>query len=282
MRAPIDGTIVEKLIVAGTTARRRDDAVLHDRRSRTVWVMANVFANDLEDVAVGQPVDVITDASARRRCPGASTTSRRSPIRARRRCSVRVVVPNDEPRAATRHVRARADQVGARASRHPRARRRRCCATIRTCRTCSSSPAATAFARRKITLGNSRRRHVRNHLRPRRWRPGRRGRRALPAVRGERSERADTSSAEHVPAERRRVDGAAQFNDSSKRPSDNRSSSRLSRSASSPSASFRSSGCRSTPIPTCRRSRSSSDLGVAGPRRRGSRAPRSPCRSRPR
>ena len=84
-----------------------------------MWVMANVFANDLQDVAVGQPVDVITDVS-RTPIPGRVDYIASLADPGTKAVSVRVVVPNTEPGAAPRHVRARADQVGARASRHPR------------------------------------------------------------------------------------------------------------------------------------------------------------------
>ena len=93
IRAPIEGTVVEKLISDGQLLQAGSTPCFTIADLSTMWVMANVFANDLQDVAVGQPVDVITDAS-------------RTPLTGRvdyvasladpgtKAVSVRVVVPN--------------------------------------------------------------------------------------------------------------------------------------------------------------------------------------------
>jgi membrane fusion protein, heavy metal efflux system len=69
VRAPIDGTIVEKLIAQGQLLQAGSTACFTIADLGTMWVLANVFANDLPDVAVGQPADVITDI-ARAPIPG--------------------------------------------------------------------------------------------------------------------------------------------------------------------------------------------------------------------
>lgn len=69
VRAPIDGTIVEKLVSQGQLLQAGSTACFTIADLSTMWVLANVYANDLPDVAVGQPADVITDV-ARAPVPG--------------------------------------------------------------------------------------------------------------------------------------------------------------------------------------------------------------------
>ena len=64
IRAPIAGTVVEKLITPGQLLQAGTTPAFTIADLRTMWVMANVFANDLKDVAVGEPVDIFTDASS--------------------------------------------------------------------------------------------------------------------------------------------------------------------------------------------------------------------------
>jgi membrane fusion protein, heavy metal efflux system len=64
IRAPIDGTVVEKLIAEGQLLEAGSTATFTVADLNTMWVMANIFANDLHDVGVGQSVDVITPASS--------------------------------------------------------------------------------------------------------------------------------------------------------------------------------------------------------------------------
>jgi cobalt-zinc-cadmium efflux system membrane fusion protein len=61
IRAPISGTVVEKLIADGQLLAAGSTPCFTIADLSTMWVMANVFANDLNDVSVGQPVDIITD-----------------------------------------------------------------------------------------------------------------------------------------------------------------------------------------------------------------------------
>ncbi len=62
VRAPIDGTIVEKLITDGQLLQAGSTACFTIADLSTVWVMANVFANDLPNVVVGNVADILTDA----------------------------------------------------------------------------------------------------------------------------------------------------------------------------------------------------------------------------
>jgi membrane fusion protein, heavy metal efflux system len=63
IRAPIAGTVVEKLISDGQLLAAGTTPCFTIADLSTMWVMANVFANDLKDVSVGQTADVITDVS---------------------------------------------------------------------------------------------------------------------------------------------------------------------------------------------------------------------------
>ena len=63
IRAPIDGTVVEKLISPGQLLQAGTTQCFTIADLSTMWVLANVFPSDVKDVAVGEPVDVITDAS---------------------------------------------------------------------------------------------------------------------------------------------------------------------------------------------------------------------------
>ena len=64
IRAPIEGTVVEKLISPGQLLQAGTTSCFTIADLSTMWVLANVFPSDVKDVAVGEPVDVVTDASA--------------------------------------------------------------------------------------------------------------------------------------------------------------------------------------------------------------------------
>ena len=66
IRSPIDGTVVEKLISNGQLLAAGSTPCFTVADLSSMWVLANVFANDLPDVTVGAPVDVFTDV---RRAP---------------------------------------------------------------------------------------------------------------------------------------------------------------------------------------------------------------------
>ncbi|HXD47400.1 MAG TPA: efflux RND transporter periplasmic adaptor subunit, partial [Gemmatimonadaceae bacterium] len=61
IRSPIDGTVVEKLISDGQLLQAGSTPCFTIADLSTMWVLANVYANELPEVAVGQPADVITD-----------------------------------------------------------------------------------------------------------------------------------------------------------------------------------------------------------------------------
>ena len=86
IRAPIEGTVVEKLIAEGQLLAGGKHAGFTIADLSTVWVMANVFANDLAGRRASASPSTSSPTRAARRFPAASTTSLRSPIRARRRC----------------------------------------------------------------------------------------------------------------------------------------------------------------------------------------------------
>lgn len=65
IRAPIEGTVVEKLIADGQLLQAGSTPCFTVADLSTMWVMANIFANDLHDVGVGQSVDIVTPASAK-------------------------------------------------------------------------------------------------------------------------------------------------------------------------------------------------------------------------
>ena len=61
IRSPIDGTVVEKLISDGQLLQAGSTPCFTIADLSTMWVLANVYANDLPQVAVNEPADVITD-----------------------------------------------------------------------------------------------------------------------------------------------------------------------------------------------------------------------------
>jgi cobalt-zinc-cadmium efflux system membrane fusion protein len=63
VRSPIDGTVVEKLISDGQLLQAGTTACFTVADLGSMWVMANVYANDLADVSIGNPVDIITDVT---------------------------------------------------------------------------------------------------------------------------------------------------------------------------------------------------------------------------
>jgi cobalt-zinc-cadmium efflux system membrane fusion protein len=63
IRAPITGTVVEKLISPGQLLQAGTTPCFTVADLSTMWVLANVFPSDVKDVAVGEQADVLTDAS---------------------------------------------------------------------------------------------------------------------------------------------------------------------------------------------------------------------------
>jgi len=64
IRAPIEGTVVEKLISPGQLLQAGTTQCFTIADLSSMWVLATVFPSDLKDVAVGEPVDVVTDAAS--------------------------------------------------------------------------------------------------------------------------------------------------------------------------------------------------------------------------
>jgi cobalt-zinc-cadmium efflux system membrane fusion protein len=58
IRAPLPGTVVERLITPGQLLQAGQTPAFTVARLGTMWVMGNVFERDLPDVAVGDPADV--------------------------------------------------------------------------------------------------------------------------------------------------------------------------------------------------------------------------------
>jgi cobalt-zinc-cadmium efflux system membrane fusion protein len=63
IRAPIAGTVVEKLISPGQLLQAGATQCFTIADLSSMWVLANVFPSDVKDVAVGETVDVVTDAA---------------------------------------------------------------------------------------------------------------------------------------------------------------------------------------------------------------------------
>ena len=60
IRAPIDGTVVERLITPGQLLQAGSTACFTIANLSRVWVMAQVFGADVSSVGVGAPADVVT------------------------------------------------------------------------------------------------------------------------------------------------------------------------------------------------------------------------------
>src|SRR5947207_121387 len=94
--APMDGTVVEKLISPGQLLQAGTTQCFTIADLSSMWVLANVFPSDLKDVAVGEPVDVVTDAAS------LPLTGRVDSVAAlvdpsSKAIAVRVLVPNLNP-----------------------------------------------------------------------------------------------------------------------------------------------------------------------------------------
>lgn len=65
IRAPLPGTVVERLITPGQLLQAGQTPCFTVAGLSTMWVMANVFEQDLPDVAVGDPADIAPGAGTR-------------------------------------------------------------------------------------------------------------------------------------------------------------------------------------------------------------------------
>lgn len=93
IRSPIEGTVVEKLIADGQLLQAGTTPCFTVADLSTMWVMTNVYANDLGDVSVGEAVDVIADVS-RAPIPGRVDYIASLADPGTKAVTVRVVAPN--------------------------------------------------------------------------------------------------------------------------------------------------------------------------------------------
>jgi len=95
IRAPIEGTVVEKLINPGQLLQAGTTPTFTIADLSTVWVMASVFESDLASVVHGDKVDIVTGASPH---PLAGTVDYVEALvdPATKATRVRVVVPNKD------------------------------------------------------------------------------------------------------------------------------------------------------------------------------------------
>jgi cobalt-zinc-cadmium efflux system membrane fusion protein len=93
IRAPIEGTVVEKLINPGQLLQAGTTPTFTVADLSTVWVMASVFESDLASVVHGDKVDIVTGASPK---PLTGTVDYVQALvdPATKATQVRVVVPN--------------------------------------------------------------------------------------------------------------------------------------------------------------------------------------------
>jgi cobalt-zinc-cadmium efflux system membrane fusion protein len=93
IRAPIEGTVVEKLINPGQLLQAGTTPTFTIADLSTVWVMASVFESDLASVTHGDKVDIVTGASQK---PLSGTVDYVEALvdPATKATQVRVVVPN--------------------------------------------------------------------------------------------------------------------------------------------------------------------------------------------
>lgn len=93
IRAPIEGTVVEKLINPGQLLEAGTTPTFTIADLSTVWVMASVFESDLSSVARGDKVDIVTGAAPH---PLSGTVDYVAALvdPATKATQVRVVVPN--------------------------------------------------------------------------------------------------------------------------------------------------------------------------------------------
>lgn len=94
IRAPIPGTVVEKLITPGQLLSAGSTPAFTIADLGTMWVNASVFAPDLKDVQVGQGAEIVTDASTVP-IPGRVDYVAALVDPASKAVSVRIVVPNN-------------------------------------------------------------------------------------------------------------------------------------------------------------------------------------------
>ena len=93
IRAPIEGTVVEKLVTPGQLIQAGTTPAFTIADLSSVWVLANVFETDLAQVSSGEAATVTTGAS-RAALPGQVTYVGALVDPASKATAVRVLVPN--------------------------------------------------------------------------------------------------------------------------------------------------------------------------------------------
>ena len=93
IRSPITGTIVEKLIADGQLLQAGTTATFTVADLSTMWVMASVYPNDLNDITVGEQVDILTDVTPKP-IPGRVDYIAALADPGTKAVSVRVIAPN--------------------------------------------------------------------------------------------------------------------------------------------------------------------------------------------
>ena len=96
IRAPIDGTVVEKLITPGQLLQAGSTPCFTIADLSRVWVFANVFEADLANVAKGNRADITTAAAPERRFTGTADYVAALVDPATRATSVRLEVRNTD------------------------------------------------------------------------------------------------------------------------------------------------------------------------------------------
>lgn len=94
IRAPITGTVVEKLISPGQLLAAGSTPCFTIADLSTMWVNASVFESDLQDVSVGQRAEIVTDARTVP-IPGRVDYVAALVDPASKAISVRIVTPNN-------------------------------------------------------------------------------------------------------------------------------------------------------------------------------------------
>jgi len=95
LRAPIDGVVMEKKAIEGMRAAP-GDVLFRIVDLSTVWMVAEVFEQDLADIAIGQTAEVSTLAYPGRRFPGKVTFVYPTITAATRTARVRIELPNTD------------------------------------------------------------------------------------------------------------------------------------------------------------------------------------------
>lgn len=95
LRAPIDGVVMEKKAIEGMRAAP-GDVLFRIVDLSTVWMVAEVFEQDLADIAIGQTAEASVLAYPGRRFPGKVTFVYPTITAATRTARVRIELPNTD------------------------------------------------------------------------------------------------------------------------------------------------------------------------------------------